>query len=139
MMNVCIRLIWLVLLPQACSLKDKSMPIPAGLMGVKHAFSAPFSRYASAVTGGQIPADAPLQIYSSGLHMHLLGPSTRLQVERSGGSPACLLDIPRWDFHWQGSYVLRQPMSIQAGERMQLECVFDNPGAKDVNWGVHRG
>jgi FtsP/CotA-like multicopper oxidase with cupredoxin domain len=80
-------------------------------------------------------AGAPLQVYSTGLHMHLRGQTTRLEVERKGGSPACLLDIPRWDFHWQGSYAFKQTVTVQPGERMKLECTFDNPGAKDVNWG----
>ncbi len=115
--------------------RNHKMPIPAGQKGVKHSFSAPLSTYAAAVTAGKIPASAPLQIYSSGLHMHLLGQTTRLQLERRGASPTCLLDIPRWVFHWQGSYVLNQTVSVQPGDRLNIECVFDNPGAKDVNWG----
>lgn len=115
--------------------RNHNMPIPAGQKGVKHSYSAPFTNYAAAVTGGQIPATAPLQIYSSGLHMHLLGRTTRLQLEHKESSPTCLLDIPRWDFHWQSSYVLQQTVTVKPGERLNLECVFDNPSAKDVNWG----
>ena len=43
----------------------------------------------------------------------------------------------RWDFHWQNSYRLAQPKEIKSGERMAVECHWDNslPGAQDVTWG----
>jgi hypothetical protein len=67
--------------------------------------------------------------------MHLLGQSTRLHVQRQDGASACLLDIPRWDFHWQSSYELKNVMTVNPGDRLNLECRFNNPGPKDVNWG----
>ncbi|HET9241334.1 MAG TPA: hypothetical protein VFO10_28975 [Oligoflexus sp.] len=115
--------------------RNHTMLIPAGHKGVKHSYSAPFTAYAAAATGGQLAPTAALRVYSTGLHMHLRGQTTRLEVERKSGGPSCLLDIPRWDFHWQGSYALKQTVSVMPGERMTLECTFDNPGAKDVNWG----
>jgi hypothetical protein len=115
--------------------RQHTMPIPAGQMGVKHSYSAPFSDYVASATGGRVPATATLQIYSSALHMHLLGQTTRLQVERKDTSSTCLLEIPRWNFHWQDNYVFKQTITVEPGDRMNLECTFDNPGAKDVNWG----
>lgn len=75
-------------------------------------------------------------------HMHLLGKSLKLEVERPG-DPArrCLADIPRWDFHWQQTYMFteRAALDIHLGDRIHLECVYDNsPGNQAVVDGVRR-
>lgn len=112
-----------------------TMLIPAGQSDVVHSYEAPLTNYASTVSGGQLPATSSLKVYSIGLHMHLLGQKTSLQLERKDGGQACLLDIPRWDFHWQGGYVLKDVMTVEPGDKLKLECHFNNPGTKDVNWG----
>ena len=50
-------------------------------------------------------SDRPTTIYVAG-HMHLLGRSIRVELNPGTPRAKILLDIPRWDFHWQGSYVL---------------------------------
>ncbi|MDQ3233437.1 MAG: hypothetical protein M3Q07_16585, partial [Pseudobdellovibrionaceae bacterium] len=115
--------------------RNHTMLIPAGKTNVQHAYEAPLTTYASLFSGGQIPATAPLTIYSTGLHMHLLGQASRLHLEHKDGRSTCLVDIPRWDFPWQGSYVLKNTVTVAPGDRLNLECRFDNPGSKDVNWG----
>lgn len=97
------------------------MVIPAGSEGARYTFSM------------QIPAD--LRLYSGGLHMHTLGRSGRLWVERADGSTEWLLSVPAWDFTWQQSYWLAEPVDFSAGDRLGVECVFDNPGDEDVAWG----
>ncbi len=59
-------------------------------------------------------------------HMHVLG--TNLKIELNPGTPAhkVLLDIPRWDFHWQSGYWFDQPVPLHAGDRVRLTCTFDN-------------
>ena len=50
---------------------------------------------------------------------------------------------PRWDFHWQGSYALKVPTRVQAGDSLSIECHWDNsaknqPGGiapRELNWG----
>jgi Copper type II ascorbate-dependent monooxygenase, C-terminal domain len=113
------------------------MQIPAGQSDVVHKYSAPLTFYASAASGGEIAASAPLRIHSTGLHMHLIGRKISLRVERKDGARSCLLDIPRWDFHWQGSYALKESVLMAPGDSLALECHFDNSAsnAKDVNWG----
>ncbi len=50
-------------------------------------------------------------------HMHLLG--TSIRVELNPGTPGArvLLDIPRWDFHWQSAYTLEEPVEAKARRR----------------------
>jgi hypothetical protein len=116
------------------------MPIPANEPDVVHSFAfdptiVPF--------GG---ADS-VEIYHAGLHMHLLGTSGRLSIERAGGTSDCLLQIDQWDFDWQGDYQLRTPQILNSGDQLRVECHWDNtlenqptvdgqplPPA-DVNWG----
>ena len=42
---------------------------------------------------------------------------------------ACLLDIPRWNFHWQGFYRFKDPVPLHAGDRVLMECHWDNSAA----------
>ena len=113
------------------------MPIPAGDEDVMHEFQYDIA----SVIGG------PTTIYSAALHMHLLGQRATLSVERADGSSECLLSIDDWDFHWQGSYGLKTPVHLDAGDELRLECHFDNSAAnqpyvngeqqapRDVSWG----
>lgn len=43
--------------------------------------------------------------------MHLLGQSISVSVVRAG-TETVLIDVPRWDFHWQGSYELQTPVLV---------------------------
>ena len=79
--------------------------------------------------------------------LEIPGHLTRVWVERQGGEEECLLDIPRWNFGWQRSFGLKQPVTLYSGDRLGLECTWDNSpdnqlivgGEKlpprDVNWG----
>ena len=83
-----------------------------------------------------------IQVTSVTPHMHLLGTS----IVTSLGSQA-LVDIPRWDFHWQQAYVFQQPVSLKPDDLLMLTCQYDNSLAnqpmvdgvrqppRDVSWG----
>jgi mono/diheme cytochrome c family protein len=80
-----------------------------------------------------LPAD--LRLYSGGLHMHTLGTSGRLWVERASGEVEWLVSVPSWDFSWQQSYWLADPIDFDSGDSIGLECQWSNPGSEDVGWG----
>ncbi|KYF72365.1 hypothetical protein BE15_06965 [Sorangium cellulosum] len=79
--------------------------------------------------------------------MHTRGRRARLEIERAGGRSACVLDIPRWDFHWQGSCTLAAPEVLNPGDTLSIERPWDNTpenqpfidgqprGPTDVVWG----
>ena len=76
-----------------------------------------------------------VRVYQLGLHMHNLGQSASM-VASTGGSDVCMLDIPEWDFHWQGSYTLDTAQVLSRGDTVTLTCTFDNSaGTTDVAWG----
>jgi hypothetical protein len=118
-----------------------NMLIPAGQADVVHSFQFD----ASFVMGGDFT------IYSAATHQHNLGSRNRVTIERGGGGSECLLQIDAWNFHWQGSYGLRQPVTFRSGDQLRLQCHWDNSPEnqplvggqqlppRDVNWGEGTG
>ncbi|HKP59300.1 MAG TPA: monooxygenase [Polyangiales bacterium] len=117
------------------------MPIPAGKSDVMHAY---------ATTPVAVGSAKPMNVYWADLHMHVLGSSGSIGIVRAGsGKREGLLDIPKWAFEWQETYILRQPIQLNPGDRMYVECHYDNsaehqqlidgvrPEPRDVNWGDH--
>ncbi|HKU38445.1 MAG TPA: monooxygenase [Polyangiales bacterium] len=116
------------------------MPIPAGEPDVVHA---------AAMTPVTASASGPSEVYWADLHMHQLGKSGSIGIVRANGERVGLLDIPSWAFEWQETYVLRKPVRLNAGDRMYVECHYDNSAEhqplidgqraepRDVNWGDH--
>ena len=79
-----------------------------------------------------VPAD--LEIRGVAGHMHYLGKSIKLELNpRDPKRRQVLLEIPRWDFHWQGFYWLEQPMRISLGDTFRITCEFDN-GPENQPW-----
>lgn len=105
-----------------------SMLIPAGESGVSHGFAYTFGA-----------SNTPFRVHHATLHMHTLGRSARLWIERAGGGDECLLDLPRWDFNWQRTYVFEEPETLEAGDAIHIECTWDNPTDQDVVWGEGTG
>jgi Copper type II ascorbate-dependent monooxygenase, C-terminal domain len=68
----------------------------------------------------------PLYVHGVMLHMHELGSVGRLAILRKNGAVECLLNITRWDFHWLSDYYLTEPVRIDPGDKLYLECHWDN-------------
>lgn len=68
------------------------------------------------------------EVVSATAHMHLRGTKIRAQLEQPAAAPACLLDIPSWDFNWQQAYSLPdgQFVPVAAGDKVRLTCEYDN-------------
>ena len=58
-------------------------------------------------------------------HMHLLGASIRLELNPGTPKARVLLDIPRWDFHWQNAYTLARSVKAEAGDVVRVTCRHD--------------
>jgi hypothetical protein len=58
--------------------------------------------------------------------MHLRGKSFRYEAEFPDGSQRVLLDVPRYDFGWQNSYVPAEPILMPAGATIRCTAHFDN-------------
>ena len=61
-------------------------------------------------------------------HMHLRGRSITISLNPGTAQAETLLDIPRWDFQWQGQYWFKEPVRIRSGDEVRITCVYDNSG-----------
>lgn len=97
------------------------------------------------------PVEIPARIFGVFPHMHLRGHSIRVDVRHANGSNTCLVNIPRWNFHWQQAYFFTAPYRAIAApsnrDTLVLTCVYDNTEAnqpvidgvrqppRDLHWG----
>jgi len=72
---------------------------------------------------GSMPNDALLLSFFP--HMHLRGKTFTYNILRADGNVEPLLRV-NYNFYWQLSYRLAQPLSIKAGTVLQAVATFDN-------------
>ncbi|MCC6336290.1 MAG: hypothetical protein IT380_20175 [Myxococcales bacterium] len=77
------------------------------------------------------PVPLSLKVWGLLPHMHQLG--KRITIR--GANDECLVDIPRWDFHWQQQYFRPTPHTVGASQALTMRCEWDNPGMTNVTWG----
>ncbi len=85
-------------------------------------------KYENGITTTQceFPVTADRSILRIQAHMHLLGKAVKLEVNPNKNTRKVLLDIPRWDFHWQTGYALEKPIEVSKGDVVRLTCTWDN-------------
>lgn len=59
-------------------------------------------------------------------HMHYRGKSMRFRVVYPNGEQEEILNVPEYNFNWQPTYRLSEPMLLPAGSRVLIEGAFDN-------------
>jgi peroxiredoxin len=59
-------------------------------------------------------------------HMHVRGKSFRYELKRPDGRTETILDVPSYDFNWQTSYQLAEPIKVPAGASMHCIAHYDN-------------
>ena len=72
------------------------------------------------------PCDEDCTLYSIMPHMHLLGKEIKVTMSRPDGDAKTLLAIKDWDYNWQETYFLKEPMKLKAGDVLEVEAVYDN-------------
>jgi hypothetical protein len=76
-------------------------------------------------------------------HMHLRGKDFLYRAVYPDGTSKIVLSVPRYNFNWQLSYVLKQPLAMPKGSRLDCVAHFDNSPnnkynpdpTKVVRWG----
>jgi mono/diheme cytochrome c family protein len=99
------------------------------------------------VTGG-VPflSRLPFPVHIIGVfpHMHLIGKQMNVSVEIPNAGTQCLINVPDWDFNWQGMYMFKTPIALPAGSKPIVTAMYDNttenfrnPNVppKAVSWG----
>lgn len=62
-------------------------------------------------------------------HMHKVGSSIKVYAVKPGNDTVPLVNIPQWDFKWQGQYTFRQPIVLPEGTVVKAEAFYDNTAA----------
>jgi hypothetical protein len=76
-------------------------------------------------------------------HMHLRGKAFNYVLTYPDGRSEVLLNVPRYEFNWQLSYILSEPRHIPAGSKLEATAWYDNSPnnkwnpdpTKEVHWG----
>lgn len=109
-------------------LVGRGMLIPAGETDVVHKYAYDPSTWFNL---GQ-----PLKIHNVNLHMHEFGTRASLAIFRKNGDVDCLMHIDEWDFAWQGEYFLENPVTVNYGDKVYIECHFDNGPDNQIDGGA---
>ena len=108
----------------------KQLPIPAGE-----------SRFE--ISGRSQAESKDAKLLAMLPHMHLRGKSFRYTAVGPDGRRETLLDVPAYDFNWQTTYRLAEPLAFPAGSYVECVAHFDNSERnpanpdplRDVLWG----
>jgi hypothetical protein len=76
-------------------------------------------------------------------HMHLRGKAFEYTATFPNGETQTLLQVPRYDFNWQLTYNLAQPIKLPAGTQLTATAFYDNSPnnkfnpdpTKEIYWG----
>src|SRR5262249_11978963 len=76
-------------------------------------------------------------------HMHVRGKSFTYTAVYPDGHSEILLNVPKYDFNWQHTYIPKQPIALPKGSRLDCVAHYDNSEknkfnpdpTKEVRWG----
>lgn len=70
--------------------------------------------------------EQPATAFNVAPHMHLIGRSIKTYATLPNGDTLNIIDIPKWDFKWQGSYTFQYAQVVPAGTTLWAEAFYDN-------------
>jgi hypothetical protein len=72
-------------------------------------------------------------IYTLHPHAHYRGKASRFVAYYPDGKAETLLNVPAYDFNWQGTYELEKPKLVPAGTRIVYTQWYDNSSLNKAN------
>lgn len=85
-----------------------------------------FAQFTNGVASSSCDIPAPAgQIVSFWPHMHELGTTYRMTLNPGTPDEKILIDIDRWDFQWQMGYYPVEPLFLEDGDTLRIECGWD--------------
>lgn len=67
------------------------------------------------------------------VHMHLRGKSYAFRFTYPDGKTETLFDVPQYDFNWQRSYLLTEPIRVPKGTQVEFIGTYDNSSRNRFN------
>jgi len=76
-------------------------------------------------------------------HMHLRGKSMKVYIQKPGEEEKLALWVPNFDFNWQITYRLKEPLQLPKGTWVRMESIHDNSAGNpnnpapevEIHWG----
>lgn len=114
----------------------------------REVFFVPALNHATSMTNGPlvIPANttrtfheaytvpANVSVFGVAPHMHLIGRSIKsFAVPAASTDTIPLINIPNWDFKWQGAYYFQKVQKIAAGTTLHATAFYDNTSGNPLN------
>lgn len=59
-------------------------------------------------------------------HMHYRGKAFRYELVEKSGNRSLLLSVPNYNFEWQSTYWLKNPVQLPKGSHIECTATFDN-------------
>lgn len=90
-----------------------------------------------------LPIRKDVILYAINPHMHFRGKFMNFEAELPDGRKEMLLSVPDYNFNWQRTYLLKNPVKLPAGSTIRIRNAWDNSAAnrhnpdptKAVRWG----
>ncbi|HHG86669.1 MAG TPA: T9SS type A sorting domain-containing protein [Bacteroidetes bacterium] len=79
------------------------------------------------------PIGSDYSVLSLFPHCHLLGKSWKVWGQTQSGDTIRMINIPHWDFDWQGFHFFDYIKKMPAGSKLYGECTYDNTAANPHN------
>ena len=73
-----------------------------------------------------VPSQYTISLLMAGPHMHLIGRAIKAYGVTPQNDTIPLVNIPHWDFHWQGFYSYKNLLKIPGGTVIHGEGYYDN-------------
>ena len=67
------------------------------------------------------------------VHMHLRGKSYAFRFTYPDGRVETVFDVPNYDFNWQRSYILQEPIRVPKGTQVEFIGTYDNSKQNKFN------
>lgn len=73
-----------------------------------------------------VPTGSDNTLLGMAPHMHVKGSAFNVTWERAGEDDTCLMDLPKWDFEWQGGYFYQTPLALTPGDKIHITCSWES-------------
>jgi hypothetical protein len=77
--------------------------------------------------------DQEVLVYSLHPHAHFRGAAAEFTAKYPDGREEVLLNVPRYEFNWQTTYELKQPIVLPAGTTVRYSMTYDNSVQNKAN------
>lgn len=82
---------------------------------------------------GRYRVNADVSLMSIFPHSHLIGTDWKVYAVRPGNDTVNLINIPEWDFNWQGFYYFPRLIKLPVGTWIHASASYDNRASNPFN------